>query len=88
MDDLATLYEEMAASNHKSYCEKYPAFPVDISFGTAPIFERIIKAYLKYFVEAVDGVIKDGYYWDVILKMTRTDISQERFQEIKLFIYK
>ena len=38
--------------------------------------------YIRYLVAVIKEVISEGYAWDVISSMTRTDISEERYNSL------
>ena len=82
-DKLSRFYEVIAEPNYQRYCTKYEEYPVDSTFGTSEMLERITKFYLHHFVSSVKEAIGLGYDWDVIVKMARADISKERFQQIE-----
>ena len=58
-------------------------FPVTEKYSEGIVFEGIMKHYIVHFIETVKDAERKGYDWDVINRMLRFEISQERFQELK-----
>ena len=82
-NELPVICMGLAESNYKRYCEKHAEYPVDSSFGTPAMLERIMEFYLRYFVTCLKQVISEDFNWDVIAKMTGREISEERFHMIE-----
>lgn len=87
----ARFIEDLKKEDIKSYCEQtaeynyqiYEGFPVGSSLATAEVLETMIIYYIRYFVGIVTDAISEGYDWDVVARMTRRNISEERFHELE-----
>jgi len=42
----------------------------------------MISFYICYFVKKIKAALSEGYDWDVVIKATQLDLSEERFHEI------
>lgn len=82
IDKFNECYKDMSEYNYERYCEIHEEKPVDELFATPEVFEEIMVFYIKYFLSAVKEVLSEGYDWDVVAAMTRTDISEERYNKL------
>lgn len=68
--------------NYQTYSEKHEEYPVAESYSTPKILEKAMSFYIRYLVAIIKDAISEGYSWDVILSMTRADISEERYNSL------
>ena len=83
IDEISTFCERIAKRNFEDYQTKMEEFPVTEKYSEGIVFEGIMKHYIAHFIETVKDAERKGYDWDVINRMLRFEISQERFQELK-----
>ena len=81
-DNFGVVCKGLSESNYQTYCEKHKNYPVDESYATSEVFEEAMTFYIKYYVEVIKEVVSEGYDWDVITAMTRTNISEERYHSL------
>ena len=82
--EISAYCEINAKENYESYKKKMEEFPVDEKYSKGSTLEGIMTLYILHFIKAVKDAVGQGYDWDVISRMLRFDISQERFQEIEM----
>ena len=82
--EISAYCEGNAKANYESYQKKMEEFPVDEKYSKGSTLEGIMTLYIQHFIKTVKDAVSQGYDWDVINRMLRFDISQERFQELEL----
>ncbi len=82
LDRFGYFCEKFSELNYEEYCEICKDFPVDESYASSEFFEEAMRFYIRYFVSVIKEVISEGYDWDVIVSMTRTDITEDRYQRL------
>ena len=84
IDEISAYCERKAKANYESYQKKMEEFPVDEKYSEGSTLEDIMTLYIRHFIKTVKEAVSQGYDWDVINRMLRFDISQERFQELEM----
>ncbi len=69
-----------AKKNYDEYMKKHQEYPVDEGVANADLFKTVLEHYVRWFVNCFKNALEDGYDWDVVTRMARMEISQERFQ--------
>ncbi len=82
IDKFEEHCKKFSEYNYQTYSEKHEEYPVDESYSTPEIYEKVMSFYIRYLVAVIKEVISEGYAWDVISSMTRTDISEERYNNL------
>lgn len=72
-----------AKMNYKQYKETYPEYPIDEEMGKAEMLKKALEHYIRWFVKRCTSALEAGYDWDVVIRMARTDISQERLKVLE-----
>ncbi len=68
-----------AKINYEQYQENYPEYPVDEAMSSSEVLQMVLEHYVRWFVKYCKRALEDGYDWDVVARMARTEISEERF---------
>lgn len=82
-EDLDDYCNHAAKINHEQYKEKYPEYPIDEAMGKAEILKKALEHYIRWFVKHCTIALEAGYDWDVVIRMARTEISQDRFKVLE-----
>ena len=82
IDKFEEHCKKFSEYNYQTYSEKHEEYSVDESYSTPEIYEKVMSFYIRYLVAVIKEVISEGYAWDVISSMTRTDISEERYNSL------
>ena len=82
IDKFEDYCKKFSEYNYQAYSEKHEEYPVAESYSTPEIFEKVMNFYIRYLVAVIKEAISEGYAWDVISSMTRTDISEERYNSL------
>ena len=82
IDKFEEHCKKFSEYNYQTYSEKHEEYPVDESYSTPEIYEKVMSFYIRYLVAVIKEVISEGYAWNVISSMTRTDISEERYNSL------
>ena len=82
IDKYEDYCRKFSEYNYQIYSEKHEEYPVDESYSTPKILEKAMSFYIRYLVAIIKDAISEGYSWDVILSMTRADISEERYNSL------
>lgn len=82
IDKFEEHCKKFSEYNYQTYSEKHEEYSVDESYSTPEIYEKVMSFYIRYLVAVIKEVIGEGYAWDVISSMTRTDISEERYNSL------
>lgn len=82
IDKFEESCKKFSEYNYQRYCEKHKEYPVDEAYATPEVFEEAMRFYLKYFVALIKNILSEGYDWDVIISMTRKDITEERYHSL------
>lgn len=80
--DLNGNLKSHARNNYLRFNSLYKSFPVGPSMATVDEFKKMISFYICYFVKRIKAALSEGYDWDVVIKATQLDLSEERFHEI------
>ena len=72
-----------AQHNYDEYMKKHQEYPVDEVMANAEFFKTVLEHYVRWFVDCFNNALEDGYDWDVVTRMARIGISQERFQVLE-----
>ena len=82
IDKFEDYCKKNSEYNYQTYSEKHEQYPVAKSYSTPETFEKVMRFYIRYLVTLIKEVIAEGYSWDVIASMARTDISEERYNNL------
>ena len=80
------FFRKSARGNYEEYCKKHEDFPVGEEFADVTVFEQIMRHYLEFFVNSVVEAMDSNYDWDVIKRMLRSTISEERFELLRDYV--
>ncbi len=73
---------KLALSNYKRWCECHEEYKLNESYASPELFEKLIRFYIKSFVEIVAQALSEGYDWDVITAMLRIELTKERYNSL------
>ncbi len=76
MDDYCN---HAAKINYEQYKENYPEYLVDEAMGSSEMLKVALEHYVRWFVKSCNKALDEGYDWDVVIRMAKTEISEERF---------
>ena len=82
VDKFKEHCKKFSEDNYQTYSEKHKEYSVAESYSTPEIFEKVMSFYIRYLIAIIEEAISEGYAWDVISSMTRTDISEERYNSL------
>ncbi len=71
--------EATSEINYRTYCERHEDYPVDESFATPKVFKILVRFFIIFLTKAVKKALAEGYDWDVVSRMTRVDLTEDRF---------
>ena len=82
IDKFEDYCRTVSEQNYKTFCEKYGEYPVPNTFSSPEILKKMMGFYIKYMLTIINKTISQGYDWAVITSMTRSRISEERYQSL------
>lgn len=82
-DSIDGYSHKNAQKNYEEYMKKHQEYPVDEEMANAEFFKNVLEHYVRWFVDCFNNALEDGYDWDVVTRMARIDLSQERFKVLE-----
>ena len=82
IDKFENYCKIVSEYNYQTYNEYHEEYPVAKSFSAPKVFEKAMSIYIRYLVAIIKKAQSEGYAWDVIARMTRTEISEERYNSL------
>ena len=82
IDKFEDHCKKLAELNYRIYSENHPDFPVNESFSTPEVFMQVMRVYIRYVLTLVKEVKSEGYFWEVITSMMKTDLTKNRYRSL------